>query len=120
MRTGRRNKVTSREIARLTSGQPPLLCVKRNGRLISIKISGRRYSGRIGIPLFLWIGMPDGTKGVTLVSITFFDAHFHIIDPRFPLEENQGFLPDAFTCQDYLKRTKKWNVIGGAVVSGSF
>jgi hypothetical protein len=64
--------------------------------------------------------MPDGTKGVTLVSITFFDAHFHIIDPRFPLEENQGFLPDAFTCQDYLKRTKKWNVIGGAVVSGSF
>jgi predicted TIM-barrel fold metal-dependent hydrolase len=107
-------------LVRLTSGQPPLLCVKKEKAIDFKKISGRRYSGRIGIPLFLWIGMSDGTKGVTLVSITFFDAHFHIFDPRFPLKENQGFLPDAFTCLDYLNRTKKWNVIGGAVVSGSF
>ncbi|MFK4305154.1 putative TIM-barrel fold metal-dependent hydrolase [Paenibacillus sp. RC254] len=33
---------------------------------------------------------------------TVFDAHLHIIDPRFPLVENQGFLTNAFTCQDYL------------------
>jgi predicted TIM-barrel fold metal-dependent hydrolase len=49
-----------------------------------------------------------------------FDAHFQIIDPRFPLMENQGFLPDPFTCKDYIKRTRHLDVIGGAVVSGSF
>lgn len=49
-----------------------------------------------------------------------FDAHLHIIDPGFPLVENQGFLPEPFTCRDYLKRTEKLNIIGGAVVSGSF
>lgn len=49
-----------------------------------------------------------------------FDAHFHIIDPRFPLALNQNYLPDAFTCADYLKRVSRLNVVGGAVVSGSF
>ncbi|WP_200865978.1 amidohydrolase family protein [Thalassobacillus devorans] len=49
-----------------------------------------------------------------------FDAHLHIIDPRYPLIENQGYLPEPFTCEDYQKRTKKWNLDGGAVVSGSF
>jgi hypothetical protein len=24
----------------------------------------------------------------------FFDAHFHVIDSRFPLYENDGFLPE--------------------------
>lgn len=49
-----------------------------------------------------------------------FDAHLHIIDPKFPLVENQGFLPDAFTVEDYTKRLERFNVVGGAVVSGSF
>ncbi len=49
-----------------------------------------------------------------------FDAHLHIIDPRFPLIENQGFLPDAFTVADYRQSVKQLNVAGGAVVSGSF
>ncbi|WP_085504973.1 amidohydrolase family protein [Thalassobacillus devorans] len=44
----------------------------------------------------------------------------HIIDPRFPLTENQGYAPDPFTCEDYLERTKQWNIAGGAIVSGSF
>lgn len=48
-----------------------------------------------------------------------FDAHFHIIDPQFPLIANQGYIPDAFTVQDYLQACPK-NVLGGAVVSGSF
>lgn len=52
--------------------------------------------------------------------IPLFDAHLHIIDPRFPLVENQGFLPDPFPCQDYLAKTKHLNVRGGAIVSGSF
>lgn len=50
----------------------------------------------------------------------FFDAHLHIIDPRFPLVENQGFLPKPFTCEDYRRKTAHFEVLGGAVVSGSF
>lgn len=49
-----------------------------------------------------------------------FDAHLHIIDPRFPLAPNQGYLPDAFTAEDYLRRVSSLGVTGGAVVSGSF
>lgn len=50
----------------------------------------------------------------------FFDAHFHVIDHRFPLFENNGFLPGRFTVGDYRERTAALNVVGGAVVSGSF
>lgn len=51
-----------------------------------------------------------------------FDAHFHVIDPRFPLIENRGFRPDPFTCDDYLRSTSGMDLTptGGAVVSGSF
>jgi predicted TIM-barrel fold metal-dependent hydrolase len=49
-----------------------------------------------------------------------FDAHFHIIDPRFPLIANNGYVPDAFTCDNYLKRMKGYTLVGGAVVTGSF
>lgn len=51
---------------------------------------------------------------------TIFDAHLHIIDPRFPLLENQGFLPNPFTCQDYLNNVQDLHSKGGAIVSGSF
>jgi len=50
----------------------------------------------------------------------FFDCHFHIIDKNFPVVANQGFMPDAFTCEDYLARVKAVDLCGGAVVSGSF
>lgn len=49
-----------------------------------------------------------------------FDAHFHIIDPRFPLVANNGYLPDPFTATDYRERATALRVTGGAVVSGSF
>jgi predicted TIM-barrel fold metal-dependent hydrolase len=49
-----------------------------------------------------------------------FDSHFHIIDARFPLVPNQGYLPDNFTCDDYLRAASTFNLAGGAVVSGSF
>ena len=49
-----------------------------------------------------------------------FDSHFHLIDPQFPLFENQGFLPDPFLLSDYRTWMEKLNIQGGAVVSGSF
>lgn len=49
-----------------------------------------------------------------------FDAHFHIIDPEYPLIENQGFLPDPFTVEDYRNRISSLDIQGGAIVSGSF
>jgi predicted TIM-barrel fold metal-dependent hydrolase len=49
-----------------------------------------------------------------------FDCHFHIIDHRFPLVPNQGYLPKEFTCADYQVQAKKLGIVGGAVVSGSF
>jgi predicted TIM-barrel fold metal-dependent hydrolase len=49
-----------------------------------------------------------------------FDAHLHIIDPRFPLVANQGFLPEPFTVDDYRARTAALAISGGAVVSASF
>lgn len=49
-----------------------------------------------------------------------FDSHLHIIDSRFPLVPNQGYLPEEFTCADYLGRMQNYQLAGGAVVSGSF
>ena len=49
-----------------------------------------------------------------------FDAHLHVIDPRFPLVPNRGYLPDPFTAEDYLERSAPLGVVGGALVSGSF
>lgn len=54
-----------------------------------------------------------------------FDSHLHIIDPDFPLVENQGFLPEPFRCADYRASVGPLlgigrPVIGGAVVSASF
>ena len=49
-----------------------------------------------------------------------FDSHFHVIDPRFPLVPNDGYVPDVFDVQTYLHVTTELDVTGGAVVSGSF
>lgn len=49
-----------------------------------------------------------------------FDCHCHIIDPRFPLIANQGYIPSSFTCKDYLTQVNDINVVSGSIVSGSF
>lgn len=49
-----------------------------------------------------------------------FDCHFHVIDRRFPLVPNDGYLPPDFSCADYRARTSGLTLVGGAVVSGSF
>lgn len=48
-----------------------------------------------------------------------FDAHLHIVDPRFPLA-GSGYRPPDFPVEAYLRRTAALRVVGGAVVSGSF
>lgn len=49
-----------------------------------------------------------------------FDAHFHIIDFDFRIIENQGYLPPSYEVEDYQNETADLNVLGGAIVSGSF
>jgi len=49
-----------------------------------------------------------------------FDAHFHIIDDRFPLIKNDDYLPSIFTVDHYLERIKNYDLCGGVIVSGSF
>ena len=49
-----------------------------------------------------------------------FDTHFHIIDFRFPVQENQGFMPPSFPVEAYRERTRQLGIAGGCVVSGSF
>lgn len=49
-----------------------------------------------------------------------FDSHLHIIDNKFPLIPNNGYLPNEFTSNDYLARMKLYDLRGGAIVSGSF
>ena len=53
-------------------------------------------------------------------DLAVFDAHLHVIDPRFPLTPNQGYVPEPFTVADYRARTASLDVVGGAVVAGSF
>jgi predicted TIM-barrel fold metal-dependent hydrolase len=60
------------------------------------------------------------TTAATTVDFALFDAHLHIVDPRFPLIRNAGYLPDPFTADDYRARLKGYRLAGGAVVSGSF
>jgi predicted TIM-barrel fold metal-dependent hydrolase len=56
----------------------------------------------------------------------FFDAHLHVMDPRFPMAPNLHYLPAAFTAQDYLHTAGQllsvagFEPAGGVVVSGSF
>jgi predicted TIM-barrel fold metal-dependent hydrolase len=49
-----------------------------------------------------------------------FDSHLHIIDHRFPIMPNQGYMPPDFPLEAYLGQAKPLGVGAGAVVSGSF
>ena len=54
------------------------------------------------------------------MTLPVFDTHFHIIDFRFPVSENQGFMPPSFPVDDYRKRIENLGIVAGAVVTGSF
>jgi predicted TIM-barrel fold metal-dependent hydrolase len=49
-----------------------------------------------------------------------FDAHFHVINRKYPLFPSNSYLPNEFTCTDYVDRVRNFHICGGAVVSGSF
>lgn len=49
-----------------------------------------------------------------------FDSHLHIIDKAYPLQANQGYTPDWFSTADYLSKMRRYQLCGGAIVSGSF
>jgi predicted TIM-barrel fold metal-dependent hydrolase len=55
-----------------------------------------------------------------MAEFKLFDAHFHVIDPRFPLVANKGYLPERYTLNDYRERLAGYKLCGGAVISGSF
>jgi predicted TIM-barrel fold metal-dependent hydrolase len=62
---------------------------------------------------------PVGTEAPGRVAV--FDAHLHIVDPRFPQVENQGFVAEAFTVDDYRRALPDdVDLVGGAVVAGSY
>ena len=48
---------------------------------------------------------------MNLSAMTIFDGHLHIIDNRFPLIANNGYLPETFTCDDYLTRMRDTNAV---------
>jgi mutator protein MutT len=60
------------------------------------------------------------TENGQLTCFPLFDSHFHIIDRRFPLVPNNGYLPDDLTCTDYRAQLAQYDLRGGAIVSGSF
>ena len=49
-----------------------------------------------------------------------FVAHCHIIDNRYPIIPNQGYIPPSFTLDDYRQQTIPLGITSGAIVSGSF
>jgi predicted TIM-barrel fold metal-dependent hydrolase len=57
---------------------------------------------------------------MSLNKFKLFDTHLHIVDSRFSLVPNNGYLPDEFTCKDYLNQMNGYSLSGGAIVSGSF
>ncbi|WP_159649652.1 amidohydrolase family protein [Erysipelothrix aquatica] len=51
-----------------------------------------------------------------------FDSHFHIINKKYPIIENQGFIPNSFLVNDYIDAISDFQleITGGVVVSGSY
>lgn len=49
-----------------------------------------------------------------------FDTHFHIIDHRFPINENNGFIPGEFKLAEYLHWTDILDIRGGVIIPGSY
>jgi predicted TIM-barrel fold metal-dependent hydrolase len=62
----------------------------------------------------------SATAAAPWQGLPIFDAHLHILDPRFPPVANRGFLPAPFGVADYRRAVAGLDPVGGAVVAGSF
>lgn len=62
----------------------------------------------------------QGSQGKRAAPGPVFDAHFHIVDHRFALQANQGFLPEPFPVAAYRAAAGPLGVVGGAAVAASF
>jgi predicted TIM-barrel fold metal-dependent hydrolase len=74
--------------------------------------------------LILGAGVLAGSSIVGCVSHStqtdIFDAHCHIIDKRYPIVPNQGYIPPEYLLEDYRRQTIPLGITAGAIVSGSF
>ena len=57
---------------------------------------------------------------IDLNKLPVFDCHLHIIEKGYPLFENNGYIPDEYTVDNYLSRVSDYDIKGGVVVTGSF
>ena len=87
-----------------------------------VLVHRRSDTGRVVIePSNPLLADRDPARNVVLPQkIELFDSHFHIIDTRYPLIRNNGYLPEEFTHQDYRERLSTFDLAGGAIISGSF
>ena len=108
-----------------TRGTPALLPARTFPQLLVLR-GDQGARGLLREPGVVLVPFPEGAMDVDRPedlphgARRLFDSHVHIIDPRFPLVSNQGFLPGPFTCGDYLARMAGYQLLGGAIVSGSF
>jgi predicted TIM-barrel fold metal-dependent hydrolase len=67
------------------------------------------------------MGIERGSVPEDVNVLPMFDSHMHIFDPAYPMTANAGFLPAAYSVEDYLSRIQSLPVqlVGGAVVSAS-
>ena len=66
-----------------------------------------------------WLAsVPVGAQSMSRGRL--FDCHCHIIDHRFPIVPNQGYVPPHFPLDVYRTRATLLGIEGGAIVSGSF
>lgn len=56
----------------------------------------------------------------SIKKIQLFDAHLHIINKTFPVTENMGYTPEAFTVEQYLEKMQDYRLTGGAIALGRF
>ena len=49
-----------------------------------------------------------------------FDAHFHIIDFDFPIQENQGYTPPSYVVNDYRRETADLGLLVERLCQGHF
>jgi predicted TIM-barrel fold metal-dependent hydrolase len=72
----------------------------------------------LGLGAFAGVSIVGCVTRPTQTNI--FDAHCHIIDKRYPIVANQGYVPPSYSIEEYRDQTIPLGITAGAIVSGSF